>query len=664
MSAKTSPGYRPDIDGLRAIAVLAVVGFHAFPHQIYGGFVGVDIFFVISGYLISGIILKGLESGKFSFAEFYARRIKRIFPALATVLLPCLIVGWALLLTDEFRQLAKHTAAGAAFVVNFVLSRESGYFDTGAELKPLLHLWSLSIEEQFYLLWPLLLYVGHKLLRHPLALIVIAGASSLLLNVGWIGGIVGIEPTQAFYNPIARFWELLLGATLAYATLHSRRVIAGKMGDRLRLLASMAGMLLIGLSIAVIDQNRPFPRWAVVPTVGAALIIAAGPGAWINRRVLSSRLLVAVGLISYPLYLWHWPLQAFPRIFVGGTPSVGVRLVLIAASFVLATLTYKLIEQPIRGPKAHGTKRIVAVLSTLIAAIGIVGFLGRTGVIRARLSALNMISEAKGDWAFASYRPDELNSRFNIYVRTLRGRSDDTILFIGDSNVQQLYPRALKLFEETGQANTVEFVTLGGCSPIPEIERTNGQCKSTMKDAFAYADQPKIKQIVIGGLWDYFDVDIWSYKDASPIPRSRGDEIFSTFSKRLAILVAAGKRVYLVLPIPKGPQMDPQEMVDLRARLSGVPKHVPPLLTADFLKRYEYVIGLLRTTGMSAGATILDPTPDVCSQGICAATTADGRPISKDDAHLRPFFVEQHLHFLDPVFPTTRGNTQLRNRGL
>ena len=207
----STPSYRRDIDGLRAIAVLAVIGFHAFPRLVPGGFVGVDIFFVISGYLISTIILTAVNAGRFSFATFYARRIRRIFPALIVVLTACYAAGWFLLYAEPFEQLGKHIAGGAGFVSNYVLWRESGYFDADAETKPLLHLWSLGIEEQFYLAWPLMVFVAWKARLNLVALTIVVFVLSSDLNVEGIRrDLVG-----TFYSPWTRFWELTAGSALA-----------------------------------------------------------------------------------------------------------------------------------------------------------------------------------------------------------------------------------------------------------------------------------------------------------------------------------------------------------------------------------------------------------------------------------------------------------------
>jgi peptidoglycan/LPS O-acetylase OafA/YrhL len=206
--------YRPDIDGLRAVAILAVIAFHAFPSLCPGGFVGVDVFFVISGYLITGIILRQIDERRFGFLLFYARRLRRIFPGLLLVLAGCLIFGWFALLAVEYGPLGKHVAAGASFVSNFVLWQESGYFDTSAGLKPLLHLWSLGIEEQFYLFWPLLLFLCGRSRKVSLALTVMLVVTSFYCSYRTAIG----YPVADFYSPVTRWWELMVGATLAHGT--------------------------------------------------------------------------------------------------------------------------------------------------------------------------------------------------------------------------------------------------------------------------------------------------------------------------------------------------------------------------------------------------------------------------------------------------------------
>ena len=329
--------YRPDIDGLRAVAIAAVFVFHAKPQLLRGGFIGVDVFFVISGFLIIRLILEGLETNTFSLAGFYARRIRRIFPALILVLAAIWALGWHFMLPEDFLELGKQIFAGAAFSSNLLTYSQVGYFDAPAITKPFLHLWSLGVEEQFYLVTPLaLMALARWRLSVPW---VLAGGAlvSFTINVVW----VRYDQAAAFYLPFSRFWELLVGGGLAYAALH--------LPERLLKLehwaVSLAGLLLIGGS-ALVTPFAMFPGWwAAPPVVGSALVIAAGPRTAINR-VLASPPAVAIGLISYPLYLWHWPLLVLMREEFPGAP--GEFLILLAGSFILAAATYLLVERPVR----------------------------------------------------------------------------------------------------------------------------------------------------------------------------------------------------------------------------------------------------------------------------------------------------------------------------
>jgi peptidoglycan/LPS O-acetylase OafA/YrhL len=358
--------YRPDIDGLRALAVLLVVGFHAFPKSFTGGFIGVDIFFVISGYLISKIILTDLNQGTFSFSRFYSRRIKRIFPSLLTVLSACLIFGWFALLSDEYQLLGKHTAGGALFISNILLWGESGYFDSAAELKPLLHLWSLGIEEQFYLFWPLILWVASKFKFNILATILTLLASSFALNLFELT----INPVADFYSPLTRFWELLVGGILAWWTLKEKRF---RLTPAFSQWISLSGIFFIVLGSRFIDKNSPFPGWlALLPVLGATLLIIAGENAWFNRYLLANRVMVWIGLISFPLYLWHWPLLAFAKVIEGGDVRSHIRFWLMILAIALSWLTYVFIEKPIRfsnqSPKKLSALGACLILLSLIGA--------------------------------------------------------------------------------------------------------------------------------------------------------------------------------------------------------------------------------------------------------------------------------------------------------
>ena len=366
------PKYRRDIDGLRAVAVLSVVAFHAFPEWIKGGFIGVDVFFVISGYLISTIIYENLDRGTFSFTEFYLRRVKRIFPALLLVLVSCYAFGWFSLLGDEYMQLGKHIAGGAGFVSNLVLWSESGYFDNAADTKPLLHLWSLGVEEQFYIVWPLLLWFSYRVRLDLLSIGILVALLSFGLNLHQ----VKVDAIADFYSPQTRFWELMLGSILAWVTLYKPNFTAANAPrlERWSSTMSVVAALLLAFGFWHIDKRVGFPgKWALVPVLSAVLLIFAGPGAWVNRVILSNRIAVWIGLISFPLYLWHWPLLTYARILHSKVPAAPVRGAIVLVSIVLAWLTYRLVERPVRlGRRRAGFK--VAALVALMPVVGVVGY--------------------------------------------------------------------------------------------------------------------------------------------------------------------------------------------------------------------------------------------------------------------------------------------------
>ena len=476
------PKYRPDIDGLRALAVLAVVAFHAFPAWVRGGFIGVDVFFVISGYLISTIIFENLEKGTFSFSEFYARRIRRIFPALLLVLVACFAFGWFALLADEFKQLGKHIAAGAAFFSNFVLWGEVGYFDNSADTKPLLHLWSLGIEEQFYIIWPPLLWLAWKRKFNLLTITIVVAIASFVLNIDSIKQ----DPVTTFYSPLTRFWELLCGSVLAWLTLYKqgactniknkvdRVLVAVVYSDRKesdgRLLSnvlSFIGFLLLIYGFWRINRELSFPgKWALVPVMGAVLIITAGSSAWINRVFLSNRLAVWFGLISFPLYLWHWPLLSYARIVEGQEPSFTVQITAVVLSVILAWLTYRLIERPIR-IGGHGKAKVV----TLVIFMALIGYVGYNADVRDGLAFRNVvkinkwISTGNDDGGIAVQLSNECGLQDGELKNKIARCLSDTrtplkYALVGDSKAWSLFTGLVRTSTEGGR-----WMIVGGAGP-------------------------------------------------------------------------------------------------------------------------------------------------------------------------------------------------------
>ncbi|VVD75039.1 acyltransferase family protein [Pandoraea fibrosis] len=525
--------YRPDIDGLRAIAVLAVLAFHAFPSEVKGGFIGVDIFFVISGFLISGIILKGLEHGTFSFVDFYKKRIRRIFPALILVLGACLAIGWNALLADEFERLGKHIASAAVFVSNITLWSEAGYFDVSAEVKPLLHLWSLGIEEQFYIVWPFLLFVAYRSRSATLFLLIGGFAASFAINISQTTH----TPVAAFYLPASRFWELLAGAILAYVVSREGTSISTVFEKIGMIFSSNAqatvGVALIAAAIALLNNSRQFPGfWALLPVLGAVLLISAGPRAWINSKILANPFMVFVGLISYPLYLWHWPLLSFARIVESETPSVNIRIAAIALSFVLATLTYYAIERPIR---FQGKRFAIAqfVLATLIVSMTGLGFAGlltfdekgypeRKQLAQDHRSFFTM-REPCNSITHADYAED--------YCSNIATKNPE-VAILGDSHATH-YAAVLQRIEDMPP-----FIQFGRGSCLPIIGWGNSVCMDIAEDEARYVERQKsIKTVVLASRW-------------SVHPSS--ENYAHALEETVKFYLNLGKRIVILLNVPTG----------------------------------------------------------------------------------------------------------------
>ena len=672
--ARPSPeigGYRPDLDGLRAVAVLGVIGFHAFPGGLPGGFIGVDVFFVISGFLISGIVLRGLGAGAFNVADFYARRIRRIFPALMLVLGACLAFGWYVLLADEFQRLGKHAAAGAGFVANLWLWHEGDYFNPDAASNPLLHLWSLGAEEQFYLFWPPLLVLAWRRSRRSLPWIAaLVTLASLAANLA----LVHSFPRAAFYAPFSRLWELTAGGLLAYAKLGRR----GEDDDQRRADAmSWAGFALLAVGFAVVTEARAFPgAWAALPTLGACLIIAAGPHAVVNRRILSNRLLIGIGLISYPLYLWHWPLLSFARIIVGHRPALGLRLALVAASFGLAYATTSLLER--RARRARGRRPLLVLAS--LAAVNLVAGLGiARSVARPRNSenGVDRVVEASRDLRY----PPEGFAPFALHGRTYRRHAGGGggVLLFGDSHLEQYGARIHRVLDEHPVDGELAYlVTVGGCPPIPGVEEDqHPECDAWRADALELARRPDIDTIVVGACWSCYFIEMtappggerrrgtpesfeYYFQDrgtpGAPRRAFRAGEgtapALAALEQMLATLARSRKRVFLLLDNPFGPDLDPKTyLAGSRLTTLRCLEEVPPhrLTRPEQALRRE----LTEIAGRT-GAVVIDPMPSLCAGDLCPIRDGRGSFIYRDHNHLRASTVGDELGFLDVALLSDR----------
>jgi peptidoglycan/LPS O-acetylase OafA/YrhL len=647
-NGNVSSSYRPDVDGLRAIAVLAVVLFHAFPSALPGGFIGVDIFFVISGFLISKIIHSDLEKSSFSIAKFYSRRIRRIFPALLVVLVATTAMGWFIQFPNEFRQLGKHLAGCAAFLSNILLWDESGYFDVASETKPLLHLWSLAVEEQFYFVWPLLMALVWRLRWNFKMVTATLLAVSFAVNLYQVAN----DPGAAYFLPFSRFWELLAGAMLAHL-VRANRIIPSRLVQP----ASSLGIAALVLGFVLIDSSSAFPGWwAILPILGAFLLLWAGEKGWWNTHLLSRRPVVWIGLISYPLYLWHWPIFSFLRIHAGETmPGVPVRIAAIALAFLLAYLTYRLVEGPIR----HNPSR--KVVPFLLTGLGVMAAAGVSMFFRAippRLNApeLTEIIQASSEWTFPG-RLVPKQGFLGAYEMPPRGKP--TTLFIGDSHLGQYFVR-IGEFVATNpdRANDVLAITHGGCPPIPDVHNPDDPgCNAMVGKMYETADSPEIHAVVVGGCWNCFFEDVLVGKPTDKNLRIAQDGekrilaseqgwklTLAKLQERLA-RIKESKRVYLLLDNPRGPEFDPWSRVGTN-RLGDFailpPKDSAPVDPVELRIRAD-----LQAMATRIGIETLDPRSMLCSETKCLASSPDGRSLYKDDNHVRGFFVQTQATFID-----------------
>jgi peptidoglycan/LPS O-acetylase OafA/YrhL len=627
------------------VAVIAVVLFHAFEGIAPGGFIGVDVFFVISGFLISGIIRRAVVQRTFTLSDFYSRRIRRILPALLLVLLACLLAGGAFWLADEWQALGRNVFAGALFHANIAVANEGagGYFVALGGRNPLLHLWSLGVEEQFYIVWPMLFAVLVRWTRRPLIGVLAIFAGSFRLNLAW----VITSPTDAYILPFKRLWELLVGTVLVFVSRPLRRAEAEAAGT--------LGMGLIVASCLLFDWAVTFPGWrALMPTLGAALVILAGPQAWIGRTVLSAPPVVWVGLISYPLYLWHWPLLIFGKaVWINARFWPG-RLGLVALSVVLAHLTYRVVEHRVRS--ARGPAVPVGLLVAMVAT-AMVGRAVADGRIDSRLTRITpsapQLIRATADWSYPY--PANFRRKSGFVGGEYNPGPPRAVLFIGDSYLEQYWARVKHVVDEApATMPTVRFFTRGSCVPLRHRESRGPVCGRFLDDALAAATDPRVDTVVIGAFWEsYFKTGRVGEAAVRPLIRvnsQTADDAFLEFGSMLRSLRDAGKKVFVLLSGPTDPAFDPRFLV---SRLTGN-RIDAPVLVAPWRQQVGAILNRVSATATSAGAVVLDPVPFVCDDGVCPVIGPGGEPTHADRGHMRPWYVIQRATFLDQVLRDPR----------
>lgn len=642
------PSYRPDVDGLRAIAVLGVIAFHAFPESIKAGFLGVDVFFVISGFLIGSIVFGDLQTdGKIHLEEFYARRIRRIFPALIIVLLAVLTFGWFALFADEYQQLGKHVFGGSVFVSNFILLFENGYFDNASITKPLLHLWSLGVEIQFYLLFPIALIILDKMRLRPLRATLMLWGASLILDIVLRKNYA----TEAFYLPACRFWELLSGSILAYWHLH--HLPQWLWTSRKRNLCALLGLVLITYGFF----GKAYLSPGLPPVLGAVCLIAAGRDAWINRYILSRPIMVGIGLISYPLYLWHWPLLSYARIIESKIPAAELRWMLIAISFVLSWLTYAYIEKFVR--KHPQRRKLTRYICLLMLGCGILG-----GIIyfqqgfpqRAVLQGISnqqksLLRSVSTDDTCTQFVQSTATAFQYCRMRDVGGK--ETVAVIGDSHAHVVFDGVADLMAEQ-KINTLLLAT-GNCPTLlgaaPHTNpKTQAACAGQTEATLAALEQhPEIKRVLIvtrgisyitGTGFGEAEADLKdNYVQWINGTTVAPETVFiKSLQRTVDRLNATHRKVYYLLENPEL-GVDTALCIDRPLRLQQTDCKLARATVEERQHLYRQIVHQLRHV------VLIDPFPLLCDENECHIF-ADGDLLYADDDHFSlagSRYLAQHL---------------------
>ncbi len=635
--SKAPSHYRPDIDGLRAIAVLAVVLFHFELPYFDGGFVGVDVFFVISGYLITSIIIREMESDRFSLRGFYERRIRRIFPALFVVIAVVVIVGAIILSPAAFRTLTESGAAAALSVSNFFFWRQDGYFGIGAAQHPLLHTWSLAVEEQYYLFFPAYLLLARKLTGWSwwkLILPVVVGSFIASFLVQWIA-----SPEAAFYLPFGRMWEPALGGIAAVLAGSARSMPRG-----ISEAVSIAGLVMLLAAVFTFNEDIDFPGYAaLLPCGGAFLLILAN----VRHKTLSGRLLstppfVAIGLVSYSLYLWHWPVVVYARIIAAGPLPWLAILGLVSLTLFLSYLSWRFVEVPFRRgrfPQARvfATGGIVIAVSIVLAGVTAIGqgFPDRFAPEQLRLARgeqdINPLRQQCDQPSLDRVRDGDI-----CYIGAPEGPVK--VALFGDSFAEAIAPGVVAAAETAGQR--VAIYHRAGCAPLVGI-RTSDACRTGVRATVeAIAADPEIETVILAGRWGTMATGVRVGSVRKPVRYLADDETLEAApdeslrafqrSLRRTLQPLRAKRIFLVAHIPEQKVSVPSTAF-ARARLGLSP---PTGVARSEMEARESQPGrIIDQLAAEMGFRVIDISKAMCNETHCPVVE-DGKPLYFDDNHV------------------------------
>ena len=644
-AARPAFRYRADIDGLRALAVIPVLFFHAGFTGFSGGFVGVDVFFVISGYLITSIILEDIEAGRFSIISFYERRIRRIFPALFGTLLVSTVIAALILLPDELKNFGQSVTAATLFASNVLFWEEAGYFARAADEMPLLHTWSLAVEEQFYLVFPLFLVLLVRTGRNS----VVFTAAAILLSFALAIWAVPHAPDAAFYLAPMRAWELLLGALLAMGALPPPRRQAAR--DAL----SVAGLAFLLWSVFTFSAETSFPgASALLPCLGTALLIHAGAdGPSIGGRMLSWRPIVLTGLVSYSLYLWHWPLLVFGELYalreLTGAEALGILLL----SGLIATLSWRYVERPFRGrnpvltrPRLFAAAGVV-MLSAIVTGLSLHLFDGLPSRLPPDVARLAEGVRDRNRNRGKCLKPEIEAVRSGDLCRIgAVGQAPPTFILWGDSHAEAIQTAVGSAAARAGRMGM--FVGAPGCPPLLGVEiegreaESTRQCRAFNDAVLDFVRQRPIDTVIMAAHWAWYatgerygregerQVQLGE-DEAEPGSDGSNEEVFRHGLERTAAaLRAAGKKVVIVAPVPEISASVPTTLA--LAAWFGRDIDIRPTRDA-FEQRNDIPLSAMVDLGHRSLATIIYPHAGLCDDTACEVERA-GRALYSDDNHL------------------------------
>jgi len=659
--------YRAEIDGLRALAVLPVILFHAGLEQFAGGFVGVDVFFVISGYLITSIIYEEISDQRFSIISFYERRARRLLPALFLVCLVSIPFAWAWMLPASLESFFKSLLATNVFLSNVYFWQSSDYFGISAELMPLLHTWSLSVEEQFYLFFPVFLLLLKRAGWSWTLIAVVFLSIISLITAQWASS---RYPSANFFLLPTRLWELGFGAALSlWARNHNIQSAI------IRSVGSIIGLCLIFYSILVFDEHTPFPSvWALIPVVGTVLILACADDKNFVGRILALRPAVFLGLISYSAYLWHQPIFAFARIRLLDEPSVSMMLVLSVVSIGLAYLSWKWVEVPFRNKHMIGRGSIFAFSAFVGGVLIIFSFWGyKTGGFPNRLSE-DII--AITEWSSSrNPRVHECQGGSNNIIPNdetcVYGNTDNVELAIwGDSHASAL---AYVLGDQLGARDSgLREISFSACPPVVGLKREGVRgCMTHNDETLEYLLQSKqIRTVILHARWTLlveqtrFDNEeggvepgssAISYPEHSPSLEGseRHNAIASLLQNQIQELISAGKNVVIVYPIPEAGWDVPTYMAK-KSWFQGEKDVTVSTSREVYSKRTEQTKQLLDSITRGSILRRVYPGELLCEdayKGRCVAVLEE-KPLYSDDDHLSRFGAEKIAELIvDQLFP-------------